>query len=80
MIIILYIFNKLSPNCSMEGTAQINSVSVCLCVCLCVCLSILHHLNAYISETNKDTMKLGRCAGRSVRLIVLNFHELRKSF
>ena len=54
---------------------------VCVCVCLSVCLSVWHHLNAYISGTNKDTtMKLGRYVGKSVRLIVLKFHEIRKSY
>ena len=67
---------KYSPNRSREGTAEINCVSVCLSVCL----SVRHHLNAYISGTNKDTtMKLGRYVGKLVRLIVLKFHEVRKS-
>ena len=52
-----------------------------LIVYVCVCVSVRHHLNAYISETNRHTiMKLGRYVGRSVRLIVLKFHELRKSY
>ena len=48
------LFVGLSPNRSREGTAQIYyvCVSVCLSVCLFICVSVRHHLNNYVSETN----------------------------
>ena len=42
--LVFFMIERLSPNRSREGTAQINCVSVCV--------SVRHHLNAYISETN----------------------------
>ena len=47
------LFSLPKPIWEPESTAQINSQSVCV--------SVRHHLNTYISETNKETtMKLSR--------------------